>query len=314
VERGADGAEIGGSLGWGDARFEVSENLEDPPVAAAIQLAQATHLFMVDEGHEEVGSEEQESAVEAGRRDADDGEGVLVEPNDAADDAGIVVETAVPETVAEGDVGSAVGAVFVRAMNEAAQIRLNAERVEVVSADLVEPGGGGVFAGVEAGLPDGVGGKGGKALVAVAKIEVVRVGLNDVGIVAALEGVESARIGHMQRPQHKAIERAEDHGVGADGEGEGEDGGNDKAGRLQQYADAEAQILRRGFKEIAAASFVTFGADLFPGPEFDAGAAFRFSPGQPRAQQIVDPELDVGAQLLAQVYRGCGRAEELGGY
>jgi len=51
---------------------------------------------------------------------------MLVQLDDAADDAAIILKTSVPVGVAEHDVGSAVWAMLVRGMNEAAEIGLNA--------------------------------------------------------------------------------------------------------------------------------------------------------------------------------------------
>ena len=66
--------------------------------------------------------------------------GYFVQLNDPAHHARIALKMALPIGIAEHDVGSAVGTVLIGAMEEAAQIRLNSQHVEVVSAGLTEPG------------------------------------------------------------------------------------------------------------------------------------------------------------------------------
>ena len=74
---------------------------------------------------------------------------MLVQLNHAAHHAAIVLKMAVPICVAEHDIRSAVRAVLIRAVKETAKIRLNAQRVEVVPAHLIEPGRGRIVAGVQ---------------------------------------------------------------------------------------------------------------------------------------------------------------------
>ena len=70
---------------------------------------------------------------------------MLVELNHAAHHAAIVLKVAVPVGITEHDVRSAVGAVLVGGVKEAAKIRLHAQCVEVVSGDLIGPGRAGLL-------------------------------------------------------------------------------------------------------------------------------------------------------------------------
>src|SRR6266550_2200004 len=90
------------------------------------------HLLLVDDRHKEIGRNKQQSPAEIGRRYTDDGEGMLVQLNRAADDAGIILEMAVPICIAEHEIRGAIRAMFVGALKETAKIRLNSEHVEVV--------------------------------------------------------------------------------------------------------------------------------------------------------------------------------------
>ena len=67
---------------------------------------------------------------------------MLVQLNDAAHDAGIILKMAVPIRISEHDVGSAVWTMLIGGVKEAAKIGLNAERVEIVSGDFEDPRAG----------------------------------------------------------------------------------------------------------------------------------------------------------------------------
>src|ERR1019366_5073943 len=74
---------------------------------------------------------------------------MLVHLNDTAHHATIVLKMAVPVRVGEHDIGSAVRAMLVEAVEEAAEIRLNAQRVEVVSGHFIAPDLGRAFARIQ---------------------------------------------------------------------------------------------------------------------------------------------------------------------
>jgi hypothetical protein len=72
----------------------------------------------------------------------------------------------------------------------------------------------------------------------------VRVGRRLARIrVLAEELDEVARIPHWQRAEHQGVDQAEDGGVGADAQSEGEDGHRSETGRAAHHADGVTKIL-----------------------------------------------------------------------
>src|SRR5579863_5504623 len=110
---------------------------------------------MVHDGHEDIRSEKQDGPLEPWRRHAKDGEWMAVEPNNAAHHAAIVLKMAVPICVREHDIGRAVWAMLIGIVEKSAKVRLDAQYVEVVSADLVFPNIGWIFARIQPCLRDG---------------------------------------------------------------------------------------------------------------------------------------------------------------
>ena len=118
-------------------------------IPRAFKYLVAGQLLLVHDGHKEIRSEKQDGPLEPWRRHAKDGEWMLVEPNNAAHHAAIVLKMAVPICVGEHDIRSAVWAMLIGIVEEAAKIRLNAQCVEVVSADFVAPDIGWIFARIQ---------------------------------------------------------------------------------------------------------------------------------------------------------------------
>src|SRR5690348_3198665 len=87
---------------------------------------------------------------------------------------------------------------------------------------------------------------------------------------------EPVRARHRKQVQGGGVENGEDGGVGADAEGEGEDGDCREARGLAQHAEAEAQILREAFDEADAAGLAALFLDAFEAAEFEARAAESF--------------------------------------
>src|SRR5580658_8691661 len=123
---------------------------------------------------------------------------------------------------------------------------MRAEDVKVISAGLVDPGEFGVSAGagtrtsVEADRFKAVKGDAGEGAVAVAEIAEVRIGVE--GLAAIFDVEEALRAGQIEGAQDQRVQHAEDHGVGADGHREGENGGESKAGRFTQLARGIAEV------------------------------------------------------------------------
>ncbi len=62
--------------------------------------------------------------------------GCLVELHCRPDHAGIGIERAPPETVAQHHVGRRVGAMLIRRVEEPAHLRLDSQQIEIVAGDL----------------------------------------------------------------------------------------------------------------------------------------------------------------------------------
>src|ERR1700738_2147268 len=103
----------------------MSHQLKNAAVAAArVQQIVPVHLCLVDDGHKEIGCDEQQCSLEARRRYTDDGERTFVQLDHTANHASIVMETAVPIRVSKHDIGSAIRAVLIRGVEDLAKIRL----------------------------------------------------------------------------------------------------------------------------------------------------------------------------------------------
>ena len=120
----------------------MTEDLEHKSHAARVEDVRVADLLVIDHRRVKVGEEEEHCPMKLGRGDSDDREGVLVDPDHAANGARVIVEMRAPVAVREDDIGRAVGPVFVRGVKEAAEVRLDAEDVEVVAARGLDPNAG----------------------------------------------------------------------------------------------------------------------------------------------------------------------------
>ncbi len=120
-------------------------------------------------------------------------------------------------------------------------------------------------------------------------------------------------MGDMQGAEQQPIEHAEDHGVGADREGQCEDCNESEAGRLAQDAQAEAEILKENLDKIGAERLVGFLYVPGLAAKLDARSSFRLGAVEAGAAQIVGTELDVGAKLFLHLGAELRTMEELSG-
>src|SRR5262245_36484720 len=98
---------------------------------------------------------------------------MLVDQNDPTDHTAIILKMGVPVGVAEHDIGSAVRAMLVGAVEDAAEIRPNAPCFEVVPDGFVEPDARWTCALVQPCRAYVVGHQISKAAVSIAQIEIV---------------------------------------------------------------------------------------------------------------------------------------------
>src|SRR6202022_1716017 len=163
---------------------------------------------------------------------------MLAQLNHAAHHASIVLEAAVPIRIAEHEKRGAVGAVLIGTVEETAKVRLNPEYVEVVSSRCKARGGGWVLARVQPYKDEIKSCQIIEAAVAIAQIVLVGIRL-DSRIEPVLGSVEVLGLRHIQRAQDKSIHQAENHGVGADGQSQRQNGGHGETRRLAQHAESE---------------------------------------------------------------------------
>jgi len=104
----------------------VSYDHEDPTCTAIVQVSSCVYLFVIHQGHEEVWGNKENGPTEIGRRNANNGEGMLVDLHHLADDASVIVKTRVPIRVAKDDIWGAVGPAIIGVVKKSAEIRLNA--------------------------------------------------------------------------------------------------------------------------------------------------------------------------------------------
>src|SRR5437763_1234345 len=98
---------------------------------------------------------------------------MLVQANGAAHHTWVVIEMAVPIRVTEYDVGRAIGTVLIGLTEEAAEMRLDPQCIEVVSARFEYPGARGTPAGVQCSLVDIVCSQPVEAAVSIPEINVI---------------------------------------------------------------------------------------------------------------------------------------------
>src|SRR6184192_1586233 len=195
----------------------MSNRHKNPAGRAGVEKIGSLDLLRIHDGHKEIGSEKQYSALELRRRYTNDGERILVQLNRAAHHPTIILEMRMPISIRQHDIWGAVCAVLIRAVEEAAYVRLNAQCVEVISAHFIHPGSRRVLARVQPDRSKAVGYQSIETVVAIAQVQIVRVGLERVLRVCALNLVEAFRLRHIQRSQDQRIQYAKDDGVCTDG-------------------------------------------------------------------------------------------------
>src|SRR5262249_27390656 len=128
---GADRVEIGSRLFRSHAWFQMSQCGHDSPVVRPIlELI----LVVVNHRYKKGRREKQHGSAELRRSDTDDGERLLVHRNNTAHHAAVTLKMTLPVPVGQNDVGSAVWALFVRRVQQSAEVRPNLQGIKVVTA------------------------------------------------------------------------------------------------------------------------------------------------------------------------------------
>jgi hypothetical protein len=305
-----DGIQVAGSLLRRYSRPEPA-NQSKVAVGAPVEIIPAGDLLRIDGGDPVVGPEEVAGAVKVPRRDTDDGEGILVEQNGAADDAWIGGESPLPIVVGENDVRSGAAAVLIRGVEEAAKHGLQAEQVKVIA-------GSGVAQGFRNRLIDGdtdtdrfPNRHAGEGAVAIAKIEVIGPGLLEIAIVSLPDLKEILWMGHINGTQEHAVEHAEDNDVGADADGQCKDGDEGEAGRMAQLAEGEADIGEDAFGARPHPGFVSGLFDTGYVAELTFGRVLGVFAAHPAGDEGFDFFGEVLLDLLGEIAVDLSAMEEL---
>ena len=178
------------------------------------------------------------------RRDADDGEGRAIERQRLADDRRVASQAALPEAMADDHDRRRLLVVFGR--EPAAERRLDAEQREVVAGDHLRRDLLRLGPAAPVQLREGERRHPGEHLVLVAEVLVVEMRERQVARVALVEHEDRhqpVRLGHGHRLQQDDVDHAEDRGVRADAEREGERRDDGEGRALRQHAKAVAQVL-----------------------------------------------------------------------
>ena len=194
--------------------------------------------------HVEAASAPDRRSVEPRRRHADDGEDVAVQPHLPPDDIRFAGEPRLPEVVADHRHGMRARRHIVgRRQQPSARRGTDVEDVEEVAGDDQAVHQFGRVAGVEAGADAAPAGQAVEVLVVVAQGRVHRIG--EHAAVAAGDIGEAGRVADPQALEQRGVDQAEDRGVGADAQRQGQHGGHGEAGLPAQHAGGVAQILER---------------------------------------------------------------------
>src|SRR6185437_1624253 len=227
-------------------------------------VAAGPSLGLHGDGNPEVGDVADVLAEEARGGDADHGENVTVQMEGAAHHAGIAIEAAIPIAVVHDRNRIGAFADPLARIEGSAAVGGDAEDLEVVGADELGFGllGGGGLAGlgpvnlVAAGVAlrrEQAGEDG----VVIAEGKVFGVGEQAAGAVvgaevgALLGGVgedgQLLGVGNRKRSQQGGVNQAEDGGVRAYAEGQGEQRHGGEAGGLEQHAEGVAEVGEHGY-------------------------------------------------------------------
>ena len=199
----------------------------------------------------DVGGQAGVSAFKARGGYADDLEWRSVEADVFADDVGAGSEAVAPEVVLEDDDGMSVAVFVISGSEQAAELRAYAEDLEVVAGDEADTDHLAAVFADEAGALHSDAGEAAEDGVAVAEFQVLGVG-EGVTAVAALRAEaaafqaelhEFARVFDGQHAQQDLVHQGEHGGVGADAEGQGEDGDGGEDRGFDQSADGETEFL-----------------------------------------------------------------------
>ena len=116
-------------------------------------------------------------------------------------------------------------------------------------------------------------------------------------------------VSHREHAEDDRVDKGEDGGVGADAEGESEDGDGSEGGILAQGAQGVADVLEQRFEERDAAGVATFFFGGFEAAKFEAGAAEGFVPRDAGGDEVVGVGFEMEAEFGVHVALHLGAVE-----
>ena len=235
------------------------------PIGVEVALDRIVHA----ERHEILGAHDRGGAGEVLRGHADNGEVLAVDADGLLEDVAIESRS-LPELVADDHRARRGARAFLVDREVAAVDRPHAERLEVAGRDDVDHRlAGGVVLG-DAGERDVVRGEVRERSARVAHVDKAGIGEGAIAALGRAVLAEHAddftrRVSAGERPDHQAVDDAEDAGVDADAERQHADGGQREAGMLEEKASAVAKVLPEGPHSRHRRAFATkcFGRIFF---------------------------------------------------
>ncbi len=262
----------------GGAGFEAADDAKPGLEVIQKRVGPGKDGLLID-GEPDLGGIGAEGFAEvAGRRDADDGDGVIADDEGGADDGGIRSILLLPGAVAEHGDGRGVGLV-VGGGDGAAHEGAQAEGGEVIAADVFAVEGLGSAIGLAAADAEGPvagleGGEGGELGGVLLHLPVEGVGVEapfvlsaafDAAVVAGADAVEAGGVGNGEGLEHHRVDEGEDGRRGADAEGKGEHGGKGEDGGQAHLAQGVGEVLAKGLHGSASGGRYGGRAGLVPG-------------------------------------------------
>src|SRR5262249_9376319 len=268
----ADGVEIGDGLGRSDSRLQMAQRLKNgAPVPALVQNILSLYLLLVHQRRIQIKREKYRCPAELRRRYTDDGKRMLVQSDRSSHRPGIILKMGVPKCVAEHDIGCAVGAMLMGGVKKAAEVGLNAQGVEVVTGGLMDPDAEWFIACAQSGKADLITCQIIKAVVAIAQVEIVRIGLE--ADPAAVDSPEALLLRQIQRSQEQCIQYTKNQSIGANGQRQRGNRCSREPGGLAQQPKAEACVLVKSRKKLAPNGVVNLFFISLAATELDASTA-----------------------------------------
>jgi hypothetical protein len=288
------------------ARLHARDDAE-PPFARILQARRAHHLDLHRHRHADIARGAELQTLKLRRRDADDRERVIVHGQRAADDARIAAEAALPIAMTDDhDRMSARHAVVVWRQH-AAEFRREAEHFEVVAryqfaADTLRDTAGrlrGFHIRCEAT----------RGHDTVDRLEVAQLAIERIGeartepprIIGAAEEHQRCRIVHRHHLHHHGVHEAENGGVGANADGDREDGGEGEGGGAAQPAEAVARIGGHLTEKAKAAGLAALFLPAHHVAELRARPALRFRAIQPAFYEVIGTRFEMEAPLVVHL-------------